>query len=146
MSGISVLNFRSFFFSLDNENKMSAFQKLAISLSGSFCQKTAIPYTGCKTPSTRVLLQTTGERGAIGCLPRPAQRRAHTKKPPNHLPAHSAPAKNLLLESLTWGSRGTPSLALRRLISNARAADCKRGFDLTPLPQTNPRTNLAPRT
>ena len=104
VSSISVLNFRGCFFSLDNENKMSAFQMLAISLSDSFCQKTAILYIVNKTlsgkhapagsprwhsaassPSTALL--STGYTARR--LPHPAQRNSHAKKPPNYttLPA-----------------------------------------------------------
>lgn len=86
---------------------MSAFQILAISLSGSFCQKIAIPYIISKTlppvrpllleavdvdfTSTRPLLRGVKSRPSPS---RPEQRNAHTQKPPNCtiLPAGSVQA------------------------------------------------------
>lgn len=107
-SSFSV-NFRSFFFSLDNENKMSAFQMLAISLSGSFCQEIANSLH-CK-PDRRSLQCDSycgsswhSSHAPPSSLPHPAQRNAHAKSPPNYtaLPAVLTP-RNLLVLSDLWG-------------------------------------------
>lgn len=118
-SSISV-NFRSFFFSLDNENKTSAFQMMAISLHGSFCRKTAILYILSKTPPPlRMLLQEgsrwhspagspptalPGHWKKVKCRlpPSPsAEKRTHQETTKLYRSACSVTARNLLSQSLT---------------------------------------------
>lgn len=99
MSSIPVRNFRSRFCFLDNENKMSAFQMLAISLLSENSHS-----LHCKRDSAvSVLLQEALDSiylhaplpqlpwalDQLPMPPHPAQRNAHAKKPPNYttLPA-----------------------------------------------------------
>lgn len=148
-SSFSV-NFRSFFFSLDNENKMSAFQMLAISLSGSFCQEIANSLH-CK-PDRRSLQCDSywGSSWHSSHAPLPASLTQHreTLTPRAHRTTPLCPQscrQGTCSYSLTCGEKTDHSPSLQRLISKARAADSKTGLDVhAASPQTSPQTDSVP--
>lgn len=146
MSSIPVRNFRSRFCFLDNENKMSAFQMLAISLLSENSHS-----LHCKRDSAvSVLLQEALDSiylhaplpqlpwalDQLPMPPHPAQRNAHAKKPPNYttLPA-----------ALQQGAFSPISLTFLCSFAIKGWADPQPGLDpKSQSPQTNPQTNLVP--
>lgn len=148
MSSISGLNFKSLFLSVDNEMKTSAYQMLAISLSGSFRRETAILYIVSETlPSVRSLLPQGAPAGPdhtralpqlswaleTGGLPASLSQHRETRTLRKHYSQHSACSltSRTFSPNPTWRKRSDPSPWPRRLISSARTADSKPGLDLS---------------
>lgn len=138
MSSVSGLNFKSLFLSVDNEMKTSALQRLAISLGGSSGREMTILHIASQAlPSVRSL----PPQGApaspehahalpwLASLSPHRETRTRESTKPNTLPAVWHPEPSLLTPDLGREERPLP-LALRGLISNARAAGSKPGLDL----------------